>query len=279
MDNTNIERIIAKIDNDFNPDNSDWIPRVGAWTIDAMSMLKVLRKEKKRRKVIVKEGIAISPCPINKEDITVYDDNGCKLEEANKSNGGCGCFSTGEQMKAPTSSITVTADTVTYDINNNAKYVPDKTVFQPINGTFPIRYNVYNIDGGDKNQCRNYVVVGCDKIELNFDASYIYIESDEVTTQYSNVYGCELPVIPNNGILIEAIVAWNMYKMLCRGYKHTVLNLRDNSPATNPYVAWLELKDRAKTSIINSEQGDNVEAGMSWQSAFYTYTFDPERKK
>ena len=39
--NTNIERIIAKIDNDFNPDNSDWIPRVGAWTIDAMNMLKI----------------------------------------------------------------------------------------------------------------------------------------------------------------------------------------------------------------------------------------------
>ena len=28
QDTTNIERIIAKIDNDFNPDNSDWIPNV-----------------------------------------------------------------------------------------------------------------------------------------------------------------------------------------------------------------------------------------------------------
>ena len=34
--NTNVEHIIAKIDNDFNPDNSDWIPRVGTWVIDAM---------------------------------------------------------------------------------------------------------------------------------------------------------------------------------------------------------------------------------------------------
>ena len=53
--NTNIERIIAKIDNDFNPDNSDWIPRIGAWCIDAMSMLNVTPKEKKKIKVPVHE--------------------------------------------------------------------------------------------------------------------------------------------------------------------------------------------------------------------------------
>lgn len=46
--NTNIERIIAKIDNDFNPDNSDWIPRVAAWCIDAMSQIDVLPTEKYR---------------------------------------------------------------------------------------------------------------------------------------------------------------------------------------------------------------------------------------
>ena len=47
--NTNVERIIAKIDNDFNPDTSDWIPRVAAWSIDAMSQLKVLSTERKKR--------------------------------------------------------------------------------------------------------------------------------------------------------------------------------------------------------------------------------------
>lgn len=38
----NIERLIGKIDNDFNPDNSDWIPRVGAWVIDGLSQLKCI---------------------------------------------------------------------------------------------------------------------------------------------------------------------------------------------------------------------------------------------
>ena len=36
--NTNIEHIIAKIDNDFNIDHSDWIPRVAAWAIEALGI-------------------------------------------------------------------------------------------------------------------------------------------------------------------------------------------------------------------------------------------------
>ena len=71
--NTKIERIIAKIDNDFNPDNSDWIPRVGAWAIDAMSQIDALKTIKKRRKLNVKERIAYSPCAIDKDNLKVFD--------------------------------------------------------------------------------------------------------------------------------------------------------------------------------------------------------------
>ena len=37
-----LQRLIGKIDNDFNIDNSDWIPRVGAWVTDALSQMKLL---------------------------------------------------------------------------------------------------------------------------------------------------------------------------------------------------------------------------------------------
>ena len=56
--NTNVELIIAKIDNDFNPDTSDWIPRVAAWAIDAMSQLKLLSTERKKRTLKVIDRIA-----------------------------------------------------------------------------------------------------------------------------------------------------------------------------------------------------------------------------
>lgn len=53
-----IEHIIAKLDNDFNPDGSDWIPRVPAWCVDAMNELKVLRKVDKKMKLTVINKIA-----------------------------------------------------------------------------------------------------------------------------------------------------------------------------------------------------------------------------
>ena len=57
-----VEHIIAKIDNDFNPDNSDWIPRVAAWCTDAMNQLKVLNKVDKAISYKVVNRIAKSPC-------------------------------------------------------------------------------------------------------------------------------------------------------------------------------------------------------------------------
>lgn len=267
--NTSIEHIVAKIDNDFNPDNSDWIPRVAAWTIEAMSNLKVLRKEIKKRKLIVKDRIAYSSCPITKNDIIVYDNRGCKLDYASNDV----CSSTGKCMQSNSAEISNTIDI----INNPNNIEINNTIFQQVDNEYPSRYNAYSV-GYNQNINRNYVIINNNKIELNFDTDFIYVESSEVVTICSEIYGCKLPVVPNNGILIEAIVAWCMYKMLCRGYKHTVLNLTSNSPALNPYIAWITLKDKAVTSIILDEQGETINDNMLWQSPFYIHTLDPKRK-
>lgn len=47
-----------------------------------------------------------------------------------------------------------------------------------------------------------------------------------------------------------------MYKMLTRGMKHPVLNLTANNPAINPYVAWMELRSKAKSSVAIDGQGN-----------------------
>lgn len=270
---TNIERIIAKIDNDFNPDQSDWIPRVGAWTIDAMSTLKVLKRKTKRRKLNVQDRIAYSPCEINTDNLIVIDKNGCKIEHNKDGAINDCCSSTGKISQENTSSSSTTSIIV-----QEPNYTPDNTIFQQINEKdYPARYNVIEQNRYNKNNNRNYVIIDSNKLELNFDTDYIYIESEEIVTTCSSVYGCELPVIPNNGLLIEAIVSWCMYKMLCRGYKHTVLNLRDNSPATNPYISWLQLKEQAKTSLILDAQGEAIDDGGAWRSAFYIFSFDHKR--
>ena len=67
-----LSRLIGKIDNDFNISESDWIPRVAAWTIDALSQMKLLPMERKKRTLEVKERIAIFPCTLNSKEINHF---------------------------------------------------------------------------------------------------------------------------------------------------------------------------------------------------------------
>lgn len=265
--NTNVERIIAKIDNDFNPDNSDWIPRVGAWVIDAMSQVNALRTVRKKVKLMVCDGITQTLYPINSPNLIITDCNGCKINEL-KSGGDCNsCSSTGEIQKVKD----VTPKTVDLINNNNPNYVPDYTMAVPIHdNNNQHRYNIHNYDYSEKGKTRNYVLIGDNKIELNFNTDFIYVETDMVATEFSKTYNCELPVIPNNGLLIEGLAAFCMWKMLTRGYKHPVLNLAASQYGTNPFYEWKSNKDEIRRSLIIQAQGDiNINDGNLFKSAFF----------
>lgn len=248
--NTNVEHIIAKIDNDFNIDQSDWIPRVPAWIIAAMSELNVLRKGRKKIKLTVCDKIAISNCPIDSPNLIVTDCKGCVID-AKKSSSNCNdCSSTGKQLN----SYPITPSTVSHvedDIN---------------------RYNTYPVMPNNKHQ--DYVLIGNNQIELSFNTDYIYIETDVVETFYSERFEEDLPVIPNVGLLIEAIGMYCMTRMLYRGYKHPVFNLGASQYGTNPYYEWNKLKNEAKRAVIIDAQGNiNVTDGNAFQSAFFITTF------
>lgn len=269
--NTNVERIIAKIDNDFNPDNSDWIPRVGTWCIDAMSQLDVLRTKRKKKKLTVKDRIAYSECAIDNAGLKVYDENGCEVKEASDSNNCCGSPSTGEGLYTSTTDLSITMST----INQSANAAPDYLLAETLNDKhWPGRYRVneFNYSNGRTKE-KNYVIADCNKIEINWDAKHIYVETEYIETTCSELYGCELPVIPNNGLLIEAIAYYCIYKMLCRGNKHPVFNLNASQYGTNPYYIWTQLKEEAKRSVIND--GVDKDASKLFRSNLFIDTFDP----
>lgn len=275
--NTNVERIIAKIDNDFNPDNSDWIPRVGAWCIDAMSMIDCLCLERKKVKLAVKDRIATSSCPIDNNNIKVYDSNGCKIKETKEAQDECDCLSTGGVPKSGTTELSASAGL--YETNNPIATAPDYLVAETLNADkeWPGRYriNEYNL-GQDNTKERNYVLADCNKIELNFDTDCIVIEYDAVKTESTSL-GYELPVIPNNGVLIEALVYYCMYKMLCRGYKHPVFNLQASQYGTNPYYIWTQIKEEARRSVLANRFDSDEDITKILRSNFYINTFDSRR--
>ena len=271
-DNVSIERIIAKIDNDFNPDNTDWIPRVAAWVTDALLQLDVNLTKRKRISLPIRNRIGISQ--YNLRNAIIYDKCGNRIKEATANASDCPCNgspSTGDLEQTTTTSATDTSETI---CNEDANNTPDQMVSQQI---APNRYNIYEFELGCDKQ-RNYVLIDDTKIELNFDTDCIQLEYDFIETQESELYGCELPMIPNDGVLIEALTYFCMYKMLTRGYKHPVMNLAASQYGTNPYYIWLQMKEQAKRSIINRNfDRDMDDSSRMFRSALYIDTFDPKR--
>ena len=271
-DNVSIERIIAKIDNDFNPDNTDWIPRVAAWVTDALLQLDVNLTKRKRISLPIRNRIGISQ--YNLRNAIIYDKCGNRISEATANASDCPCNgspSTGDLEQTTTASATDTSETI---CNEDANDAPNQMVSQQI---APNRYNIYEFELGCDKQ-RNYVLIDDTKIELNFDTDCIQLEYDFIETQESELYGCELPMIPNDGVLIEALTYFCMYKMLTRGYKHPIMNLAASQYGTNPYYIWLQMKEQAKRSIINRNfDRDMDDNSRMFRSALYIDTFDPKR--
>lgn len=236
-----LQRLIGKVDNDFNISESDWIPRVAAWTIDALSQMKVLPMERKRRTLEVSDRIAQFPCTLNAEELSVYDSNGCEIPAYNKFKN-CDCkfnrSSTGEQI----------------GVTN--PYAP--------NGWETIQ--VANIVT-DKN--KNFVLDG-NNIILNFDTDTIDVESLEVATYYDEYYDCECPYIYDDGLLLEALSWYILYKYLSRGSKHTVYSLQSNSPVVNPFIQWNALRPKAMASVKGK-----LGSAKGWNNFFYNSTFLP----
>ena len=124
--------------------------------------------------------------------------------------------------------------------------------------------NIANIGG------KNFVLDG-DKIQLNFDTPSIEVESFEVATYHDDYYDCECPYIYDDGLLLEALAWYCMFKYLSRGSHHPVYDLKSNSPVTNPFIQWNALRVKAASSV-KSKIGNSTDG---WNNFFYNSTFLP----
>lgn len=240
-----LQRLIGKVDNDFNISESDWIPRVAAWTIDALSQMKVLPMEKKRRTLEVSNRVATFPCTLNAESIKVFDANGNEIKEYNAA-GGCGCGKpTDNSFKGGEIGVT--------DVSARNGWETTQ---------------VANVVSGCAG--RNFVL-DCNNISLNFDADTIEVESYEVATYYDEYYDCECPYIYDDGLLLEALAWYILFKYLSRGSTHPVYSLKSPTAAINPYTQWNTLRPKAAASV----KAALSDATGGWNNFFYNSTFLP----
>ena len=238
-----LERLIAKIDNDFNISESDWIPRVAAWTIDALEQINCLPRRKKTRQLQVNNRIACLPNSLNVSDIKVFDTNGCEIPNAKGSSSCCNKTS----ASSSTQMISIFDD----------------------DGKGVNFHKVATIGGFSG---KNYVITENNQIELNFDADNIIVELQEVATYHDEYYDCDVPYIYDNGLLLEALAWYCLYKYLSRGSKHQVFDLKSPNKAINPYMQWTELKSKA-ASAVKIAISKSTDSG--WNNFFYNSTFLP----
>ena len=238
-----ISRLIAKIDNDFNISESDWIPRVGAWVIDALSQMQVLPMIKKRRKLEVNDRVAQFPCIINTKELRVFDKNGCEIPELNDTTS-CGC----------SKPVRTNSQEIAFIDDNNKSGINFMEVGHVVYG----------------NVGHNFVLDG-NNIELNFDTDEIEVESFETATYFDDYYQCEVPYIYDNGLLLEALAWYVLYKYLSRGSKHTVYSLTSPNQILNPFIQWTTLKPKAAASVKIALRKDT----NGWNNFFYNSTFLP----
>ena len=116
----------------------------------------------------------------------------------------------------------------------------------------------------------NFVLDG-NNIELNFDTDEIEVESYETATYFDEYYQCQVPYIYDNGLLLEALAWYCLFKYLSRDSKHPVYSLSSPNQVLNPYIQWNTLRPKAMASvkIAISRSSDG------WNNFFYNSTFLP----
>lgn len=268
-----IERLIAKVDNDFNISESDWIPRVAAWCIDALSQMNVLPMEKKQRHLEVVNKIAQFPYTINGCDIKVYDKHGTFIPNINDTKANFDSHNIPHHCHMSNAHI----------LNHKHGYGDEPIhyhehmnhVDEQMQITCDNPYHdheVYVANVVPLNVGRNFVLDG-NNIELNFETDWIIVETVEVKTYYDETYNCEVPYIYDDGLLLEALAWYVLFKYLSRGSKHQVYSLTSPNQFLNPAIQWASIKPKAMASVkikLNNDDG--------WNNFFYNYTFNPRMK-
>ena len=240
-----LERLIGKIDNDFNITEADWVGRVAAWTIDCLSQLKCLPMELKRRELLVNNRIAKFPVKLNATYIRVYDKNGIEIRPAKP-----GTPFNNSEYRNPSGN----------DYSEIGVFIDDNK--QGINTT-----KIARIVSNDTS--RNFVVSG-NGLDLNFETDKIYVDTYEVATYHDDYYDTDCPYIYDDGYLLEALSYYVLLKYLSRGSKHQVFDLRSNSPVTNPALKFELLRPKAIASVKIKLANDS-----GWNNFFYNSTFRP----
>jgi len=159
----------------------------------------------------------------------------------------------------PVISAEITGDDYIYTLPCDLKSIVKVTYKNYI---IPQHNNVTN----DTNNLREYLVgasytvngdntIRITSADRNLKDGTIKVYYRGYITQLSELYNVEMPLIPDDETLLQAIAHYILLRLLMRGYKHPIYSLNSNNQITNPYILYHGigntggLKQKARNSV------------------------------
>lgn len=209
--------VIHRIIEDYDVHSMDFMTRIPTWICEALADLNIQQHL------------------INVGKVIDFDEYRCEIPE--------GC----ENIRL----VTINGKRVDFT-TNPAPFEHDDGNYIPFVVSFPIGVNltenvVFDFIQTISGSLYTYSINGS-HLHLNVRKGTLGILFHGLPMTLDEILKINVPLIPNNDVLIDALKNFVMMRILQRNYRHPVLNLRDNNPYTNPALAY----DNAKIKVRNA---------------------------
>jgi len=96
-------------------------------------------------------------------------------------------------------------------------------------------------------------------ISTSFEEGTITVYYKMIATTLSTELGIQIPDVPDNIHLLQALANYIMMQLLVKGYKHPTISLRENNPYLNPGMAFDKYAKQARNSLGAMTYDERVE--------------------
>ena len=209
--------VIHRIIEDYDVHSMDFITRIPTWICEALADLNIQQHY------------------INIGETIDFDDYRCELPK--------GC----KNIRL----VTIGGKRADFT-TNPAPFEHDSGNYIPLAVSFPIGWNltenvVFDFIRATRESLYTYSINGS---YLHLNGAGLVVKSARfppIVTKRINK-NINVPLIPNNDVLIDALKNFVMMRILQRNYRHPIMNLKESNLYTNPALAY----DNAKIKVRNA---------------------------
>jgi len=111
-----------------------------------------------------------------------------------------------------------------------------------------------------------YEIYADRNIVTSLEEGIITVLFKRPAVEYWEEHNVYIPRIPDDPFVIEALKWFLMTRLLQKGTKHPIFNLKENNPYTNPAIAWENFSKKARNSISMLSPDQRIEASKLFRT-------------